>query len=732
MTKKHQKSADPYLHLEELNKKNHKWVTKESERTLAEFGGRGFKRRRKDVAKILAAKDKLVLGSKRGEWIYNFHTDGDNPRGLWRRAKMADYLAKDQEKIGWEVLLDVDRLGKKEGESWVFHGASLLYPSYDRALITLSRGGSDSNVVREFDVAKKRFVKGGFERGESKGSMSWVDDSAVIVSGDFGAGSLTDSGYPRTARLWKRGTKLAKAPVIIEGEASDVIVGATYDPTPGFERLIAYRATDFRSTMMYDVDLAAVRNAEGVVPAEALRPFQLPHSAEVGALRDWALVTLRHDWELDGHVFVAGSVLVLPYEAALAGPRAGDVRVLYKPTDSTAFLDVTATATGLVLTILDNVQTRILFAADPHVAGGGAGGDAGGAASRADGSVAGGVASRADGSVAGGDKWQIVEVTPEAAQFATVSVAAVDPRESEDVWMTISDFLTPPTLYYGTVNQEELRARKLRSAPARFDAEGLEVRQMWAESADGTKVPYFAVGSPKVLDGKRRARVLLDGYGGFEVPRLPSYISTYGKVWLEEGGVYVVANIRGGGEFGPAWHQAALKENRNKAYEDFAAVAADLVDRGITKVSKLAAIGGSNGGLLMGNMYTTYPQLFGAIVCQVPLLDMKRYSHLLAGASWMEEYGNPDTDDWEYMEQYSAYHNVGDGPHPPILLTTSTRDDRVHPGHARKFHALLKDSGFETYLYENTEGGHAGAADIEQQALMTALVFSFLDKKLKK
>lgn len=713
---------DPFIHLEDINDKNHQWVTKQSERTLDEFGGESFEDRREALTEILSAKDKLDMGTKRGEWIYNFHTDGDHPRGLWRRAKVEDYLSMEQSKIPWDVLLDVGKLGKKEDESWVFQGARLLYPTYDRALITLSPGGSDSNVVREFDVEKKKFVKGGFVKPESKGSMGWVDRDTVIISADFGEGTTTDSGYPRTARLWKRGTKVEEAPVIIEGETSDVVAGASYDQTPGHERLIAYRAIDFRTMVMYDVDIDAVLAADpagtgnsagqdsastgdsasqDAAAADARRELLLPRTAEVGAVRDWALLTLRHDWTLDGETFTAGSVLVLPYSSALDGPHAADVQVLYTPTESTSFLDVTGTATGLVLTILDNVKTRILFAADPHV--------------------------DPTGEV---NEWSLVEVTPEVAEFGTVTIAAVDPLESADVWMVISDFLTPSSLYYGPVSSQELRVRKLRSAPARFDAEGLEIRQLWAESKDGTNVPYFVVGPTLALDGKQPARTLLDGYGGFEVSRLSSYIATYGKVWLEEGGVYVVANIRGGGEFGPRWHQAALKANRNKAYEDFAAVAQDLVERNITRVDGLAAIGGSNGGLLMGNMYTTYPELFGAIVCRVPLLDMKRYSHLLAGASWMEEYGNPDTDDWEFMEQYSAYHNVGDGPHPPILLTTSTRDDRVHPGHARKFHALLEDKGFETYLYENTEGGHAGAADIDQQALMTALVFSFLDERL--
>lgn len=701
--------TDPFLHLEDINDSTLAWVTKHSDRTLGQFGGEAFATYRDQVAKILSAKDKLDFGAKHGEWIYNFYTDGDYPRGLWRRAKMADYVAKEQQDIDWEVLLDIGALGAEEGQSWVFGGASLLYPSYDRALVTLSAGGSDSNVVREFDVESRRFVEGGFVKPESKGSMSWVDRDTVIIDMDFGPGSLTDSGYPNSARLWRRGEDLASAPVIIEGDPQDVLAGAYYDYTPGHERMIAYRMTDFRTSITYLVDHDAVAAGHGGSTAgleaggklpEALTEVKLPRSAEFEFVRHWVVVTLRHDWELTGRTVPAGAVVVVPAQAAIAGPEPEDVQVLYTPSDTTSFLDLAVLESGMVMTILDNVKSRLLFCAEPQAGSLGA--------------------------------WQITEITPKVAEFATVDIAPVDALESNDVWMTIADFLTPVTLYVGEVESGELAVHKLRSAPERFDATGLDIRQLWAESKDGTAVPYFIVGPQPALDGQAPARTLLDGYGGFEISLLPSYVAAYGKTWLERGGVYVVANIRGGGEFGPAWHQAALKDKRHKAYEDFAAVAADLVERGITTVDRLAAIGGSNGGLLMGNMYTTYPQLFGAIVCMVPLLDMKRFSHLLAGASWMGEYGDPDTEDWAFMEQYSAYHNVGLEPHPPILLTTSTRDDRVHPGHARKFHALLEEMGHETWLYENTEGGHAGAADIEQVSLMQALIFAFLDEKLAK
>ncbi|MDO5723803.1 MAG: prolyl oligopeptidase family serine peptidase [Flaviflexus sp.] len=308
------------------------------------------------------------------------------------------------------------------------------------------------------------------------------------------------------------------------------------------------------------------------------------------------------------------------------------------------------------------------------------------------------------------------------------SVSAVSRLEGDEVWVLTSGFLTPTRILHGEAGNE---LTEIRRAPERFDASGLEVRQLWATSKDGTEIPYYVVGRADNLDGERPARCLLDGYGGFEVANLPSYLSITGAGWLENGGVYALANIRGGGEFGPSWHQAALRSHRHRAYEDFAAVARDLTTRGITTVDRLAATGGSNGGLLMGNMYTTYPELFGALVCRVPLLDMKRFSHLLAGHSWIDEYGDPDTEDWEFLKNYSPYHNVRPADsHPPILLTTSSADDRVHPGHARKFAALLERHGKDMLFWENTEGGHGGAADAKQRAKMLALTYAFLDARL--
>ncbi|SDU78011.1 prolyl oligopeptidase [Arcanobacterium phocae] len=687
--------TDPYIHLENLSDENMAWANNFSDQTLSRFGGAGFIERQQQLDEILSAKDHLIVASKRGDYAYNFYIDGDHPRGLWRRTSFDSYIAyvSPETEPDWEILLDIDALCEEENTSWVFGGAQLLFPTYDRALISLHPGGSDTNVVREFDLPSKTFVTEdhAFIKPNSKGSMSWVDRDTVVISADFGPNSLTASGYPLSVRLWSRGQKLAQAPEFIRGEYDDVIVGAYYDHTPGYEKLVARRATDFRTDRLWDVDIDSVRQADA---QPLLREFNLPGSAIVSTLRDWAIAELRYPWELDGITYSAGSLLAIPSSAALSKPTSNDITVLYQPSESSSLLSIAPVASGIVFTSLDNVVQRFWFA------------------------------SCTDSS------WNVVELHPDIPQYSTVNIAAVDSQTSDDVWVTASGFLEPTTLFHGTVTERGLSLTRLRQAPHRFNNAGLIVAQRWATSNDGTKIPYFVVGPQKAIEGNQPTRTLLDGYGGFEVSRLPSYISTYGKMWLEKGYVYALSNIRGGGEFGPRWHQAALRENRHKAYEDHAAVATDLVQAGITTVPQLAATGGSNGGMLMGNMYTTYPERFGAIVCRVPLLDMKRFSHLLAGASWMEEYGNPDTSDWDYLKAYSPYHNVRSGPYPPILITTSTRDDRVHPGHARKFYQKLRDAGFEAYYHENTEGGHAGAADIKQTALVMALIFSYLDSVL--
>jgi prolyl oligopeptidase len=422
--------------------------------------------------------------------------------------------------------------------------------------------------------------------------------------------------------------------------------------------------------------------------AGALTKLDLPDGAQKSAFREWLSVELRQPWTVGGREYTAGSLLAIRLDAFLSGARNFDV--LFEPAQNTSLASSAVTKDHVILNVLEDVKNR-LYVLTP-----------------------------------GKNGWTRTPLVG-APSFGTVGISAVDSEESNDYFMTVTDYLTPTSLLMGTVGS---KPEKLKQLPGFFDASQHEISQQFATSKDGTRVPYFMV-SKKGMARNGKNPTLLYGYGGFEVSLTPNYSAGVGRAWLSAGGVYVVANIRGGGEYGPRWHQAALKANRNKAYEDFAAVAEDLIARNITTPKHLGIQGGSNGGLLMGNMTVMYPQLFGAVVCQVPLLDMKRYHKLLAGASWMAEYGNPDTDDWSFLKAYSPYQNVSkDVRYPPVLFTTSTRDDRVHPGHARKMMARMMEQGHDVTYYENIEGGHGGAANNAQSAYMSALAYTFLKQKL--
>jgi prolyl oligopeptidase len=545
-------------------------------------------------------------------------------------------------------------------------------------LINLSRGGADANVTREFDLEKKAFVEDGFHRPEAKGGIGWIDRDTVYVYTDFGDGSMTSSGYPRLAKLWRRGTPMEQAELIYEGQASDMRVAAMHDDSPGFEREFVSRAIAFYNDQLY------LRNADG-----SLTKIDVPDSANKGVSRQWLSVELREPWEVSGRTYPAGSLLVIDFQKFMAGDRQFDL--VFEPSERTALASHTFTKDYLLINVLEDVKNRI-YVLTPS---------------------------------AGGWKREPLKGAPD---FGTVNVSAVDPDESNAIFMTTTDYLTPTTLSYADVGEQP---EVLKQLPAFFPAEGLKISQHFATSADGTSVPYFMVARDNI-DFNGKNPTLLYGYGGFEISLLPSYSAAVGRAWLSKGGVYVVANIRGGGEYGPRWHQAALKANRLRAYEDFAAVAKDLIARRVTSSQHLGIQGGSNGGLLVGNMVTLYPDLFTAAVCQVPLLDMQRYHKLLAGASWMAEYGDPDqADQWEFIRSYSPYHNVKpDTKYPTVLFTTSTRDDRVHPGHARKMMARMKEQGHDVLYYENIEGGHGGAANNEQAAYMSALAYTFLWQQL--
>jgi prolyl oligopeptidase len=668
---------DPNLWLEGVtDEKALAWVRERNAASVKELAETpGFKSLEGEILAILDSDKKIPFVNKIGDHYYNLWKDKDHKRGLWRRTTLAEYR-KDAPK--WETVIDVDALGKAEGENWVWHGADCLRPDYRRCLVSLSRGGADADVVREFDLQKKEFVKDGFFVPEAKSSVSWIDADTLYVGTDFGPGSMTASGYPRTVRVWKRGTALADAPTVFEGKADDVGAFAGRDHAKGFERDFYYRFITF-----YTNELQVLRDGKPV-------RIDKPDSANARVHREWLYLELREDWTVGGRTYKAGSLLATGFEAFMAGERAFEV--LFEPTERTSLAGYSTLRSRVILNVLDNVRSR-LYLLTPGKKG-----------------------------------WSRAPL-PGVPEFGSVGASAVDADESDEYFLTVTDFLTPTTLALGTAGKGP--AKPLKRLPAFFDAAGMTTTQHEAVSKDGTRVPYFQVARKDLaLDG--RNPTLLYGYGGFEVSETPVYSGGRGKGWLERGGVLVVANIRGGGEFGPRWHQAALKANRNKAYEDFAAVAQDLVARKVTSVAHLGAQGGSNGGLLIGNMLTTYPQLFGALVCQVPLLDMRRYSKLLAGASWMGEYGDPDKpEEWAFLQKYSPYHNVRkDARYPRTLFTTSTRDDRVHPGHARKMVARMQEQGHDVLYYENIEGGHGGAADNKQAAFMATLAYEFLWRQL--
>ncbi|WP_028838579.1 prolyl oligopeptidase family serine peptidase [Thermomonas fusca] len=671
-------NADPHAWLEDVQgEKALAWVRARNAKAEAEIAGTpAFKALEAQIRAILDSDAKIPGVEKIGDYYYNFWKDKQHERGVWRRTTLAEYRKPEPK---WETVLDLDALNKAENAKWVWHGADCLKPKYQRCLIALSPGGSDADVTREFDLTTKQFVQDGFFRPEAKGGLSWIDDNTVYVFTDFGPGTLTSSGYPNIVKEWKRGTPLAAAKPIYEGKPGDMYIAAMRDHTPGWQRDFVSRTLAFYNDELY------LRNADG-----SLSKIDAPNSAQKGVHKEWLLLELREPYEAGGKTWRPGSLIVIRFDDFMAGKR--DFTALFEPTENAALAGYTWTRDHLVLNVMEDVKNRLSVLTP------------------------------------GKNGWAKSAFVG-APTIGTIGVGAVDADDRNAVWLTATDFLTPTTLSIAEVGS---KPEVLKSNPVFFDGSKDVIEQHFATSKDGTKVPYFLV-RPKDLAFDGKAPTLLYGYGGFEISMTPAYSGGIGKGWLEKGGVYALANIRGGGEYGPRWHQAALKANRHKAYEDFAAIADDLVARKITSPAHLGTMGGSNGGLLMGNMLTQYPEKFGAIVVQVPLLDMKRYNHLLAGASWMAEYGNPDTADWEFIKSFSPYHLFdASKTYPATLFTTSTKDDRVHPGHARKMMALMEAAGKDVRYYENIEGGHGGAANNAQAAHMNALAYTFLWDQLAK
>ncbi len=672
---------DPYLWLEEVEgERALEWVHARNKECFAELEADArYGKFLSQAEKLLNAKDRIPYGSIRGKYVYNFWQDAEHVRGIMRRTTPESYrLAKPE----WETVLDIDALAKAEDENWVYKGTTWLAPDYERCLIKLSRGGTDALVHREFDTLAKRFVEGGFALPEAKSGVTWLDRDTLLVGTDWGEGSLTESGYPRVAKRWKRGTPLAKATTIFEGRHEDI--GIWPRVMDSGEETIA----------LVDQSLTFFTGAYHVIgPDGEMTRLPLQESADLaGFYAGRLLFTLREAWEVDGQTHAQGALLAINAAVFQATGKLPTIETIYTPDERTSIEGVTVSRSGLYVTLLQNVKGRILrFSVNPQ-----------------------------------SGQWSSKPVP--LPENGTVSISAAGPH-SETIFINYEDHVTPDRLSEFDAGTNKLST--LKSLAARFDAGDLEVHQHIAKSADGTAVPYFVI-HRKGLKPDGSTPTILYGYGGFEISLKPSYSATIGKLWLERGGAYAVANIRGGGEFGPRWHKAALKTERQRAYDDFIAVGEDLAKRGITSPKHLGISGGSNGGLLVGAIFTQRPDLLNAVVCRVPLLDMIRYTKLLAGASWAAEYGDPEDPRMrEAILRYSPYQNVfPDKKYPKVFIETSTKDDRVHPGHARKMVARMREQGHEVLYYENTEGGHAAGANLKQHARRYALEYVYFSRQL--
>jgi prolyl oligopeptidase len=671
-------TTDPYHWLEDVHgAKPLAWVKDQNVLTRKALAGNAdYQADYDSVLAVLDAPDRIPLGAIRHDFVFNFWQDAQNPKGIWRRTSIEDY-AKAEPK--WDVLLDIDKLAKDEGKNWVFKGSECA-PSMKQCLLFLSPGGGDAHVVREFDLKTKTFVKNGFALDEAKSEVTYRDDDTVLFASDFGKDSLTSSGYPRIVKMWKRGEPIAAAKTIFEGTKDDVGVAPMVMHGPKTSIALISRAISFFETE-YDY----------VYPDGATLKLPLPLGAVVrGAVGDNLILTLRDSWTPPGadKAIPKGALVSFNVTAFANMKMPVKVDVLFTP-DPRQMIDGVATGDGAVYAAIYTNVTGAIHVFKPG----------------------------SDGA------WSDTTLDlPKNGSTHIVSANDYGPQAQ----FTFESFLQPTTLYsYDGTGQP----KAIKSQPARFDSSGLETEQFEATSKDGTKIPYFVV---RAKDAKGPAPTLLYGYGGFEISQTPWYWANAGRLWLSKGGVIAVANIRGGGEFGPAWHKAALKKHRQRAFDDFEAVARDLSTRDITTPKQLGIMGGSNGGLLVSTVMTQTPKLLGAVVCQVPLIDMLRYTKIGAGASWIGEYGDPEKPGVrKYIEKYSPYQNVRiDKEYPPVLFVTATSDDRVTPVHARKMAARMEALGHDVLFYENTDGGHSAAADHKQAAEMWAMSFEFLKQKL--
>ncbi|MBR0690954.1 S9 family peptidase [Bradyrhizobium manausense] len=668
---------DPWLWLEEVEgARALDFVERQNILTLDKFGGPAFERDRDLLAAIYDRPDNIPYASRSGGLLYNTWKDADHPRGLWRRTTLDEFRKAEP---SWEAILDIDELAAREGEDWLLNWTTSR-SKYSRVILSLSRGGSDAVVLREFDGETKSFVSDGFVLPEAKGSVDWLDPDTLVLSSAYGEGMATTSGYARTVRLWRRGQPIEQAEVIFETTADRMRVYCGVDDTGAAPRAWIIDQVDFFNFAIW------LRDATGT-----LTQLDLPTDVWMQAHRDWFAIKLREDWTVAGRTYVADSVLGISLSAFLAGDR--DFAILFEPGARRALQGFSWADGKLLLSILDELRP-VFEICTPSPAG-----------------------------------WSR-ETLRGLPGIGVVDVWRFDHYDSEsngDLLANVQDPLTPPSLML--IERGVESPTILKQAPKTFNADGLIVTQHEAISIDGERIPYVQTG-PAGETGD--APVYMSAYGGFGLAVKPQYNSSLGKLWLERGGTTVQANLRGGGEFGTRWHDAGRYAGKKLSHDDFAAVATDLVRRGVTRPKRIAAQGGSNGGILITNMLVRYPERFGALFCTIPLIDMRRYTKLLAGASWIAEYGDPDKmEEWEWLKTYSAYHNAIPGqPYPPILIATTRRDDRVHPGHARKMAAKLQAMGYEAWFYEPAAGGHGYGKDNKERAGFQVLGFQFLKERI--
>lgn len=671
---------DPYIWLEQARSPEAlDWVAKENARTLAAFeADPRFQQLKAEALAIFDSEDRIPFVSIRPDGLYNFWQDKQNPKGLLRRTTLESYRSAKPE---WETVLDIDALAKADGKEWVYQGSTCLPPAQNKCMIALSDGGEDATIMREFDMRTKQFVEGGFVLDQkSQGGIEWIDEDTLLVGRGFGEGTLTESAYPFTSRVWKRGTRIEDAPEIFRGEASDVWAGATLlrDNKGTIHARTAFRGISFHETINF------------VEKDGKWLQLDLPRKGGIYGIFDGhVMISTDEDWTVDGQTFPADSLIAVNLAEWKADPNGAKKTLVWSPGPRQTKQGGAVTANSLYVTLLDNVVGKVLeFNFE-------------------------------DGA------WRSREVP--LPDNATLGIAASS-DETDQIMYTVTGFLAPTTLYY---SDGSAPPAVLKTSPAYFDPDGATVEQYEATSKDGTKIPYFIV-KPKGMKADGSTATLLTGYGGFQVPRLPAYLGSTGKLWVEKGGAYVLANMRGGGEFGPQWHQTAIRENKQRTWDDFIAVGEDLVKRGFTKPQHLGIQGGSQGGLLVGTAFTQRPDLFGGAIVQIPLFDMLRYHLIGRGASWIGEYGDPRIPEQrKWIEGYSPYQKIVAGVnYPAPFLWASTADDRTHPAHARKGAAKLKELGQPYYYFEDTTGGHSGGVDNDQRAKLQALQFIYLMQRL--